>query len=291
VAKQYQANLSKGNVRILVGGNDVTPDVNFGLTGDKLVQRGEDMALAWVETNASAKDPIGNARRAVQKILDDPMASDFYRSMANDAAKTLDGWKAQGATIKPGGALYTAELPHANPEDFLDWDKPLSQQSEKVRKALEGLAGPESPLGPTMAEQIRARLQGADQGYTFNNGEGLLRAWHDKRAATDALRAAGIKGIRYLDGGSRGNGAAAAHWERVLAEGNATGEYGGLTRQQVLDKLDEAKNALSSNYVVFDDADINILHREGNTGLKMLLGMTGAGAAAAAAPKLIPKRH
>ena len=32
------------------------------------------------------------------------------------------------------------------------------------------------------------------------------------------------------------------------------------------------------------------LHREGNTGLKMLLGMTGAGAAAAAAPKLLRRR-
>ena len=70
-------------------------------------------------------------------------------------------------------------LLNANPDDFLDWDKPLSEQAPRVRAALE-----EMRVTGETDMQTKARLQdGVDQ-----------------------MRALGIPGIRYLDAGSRGAG-------------------------------------------------------------------------------------
>lgn len=57
-----------------------------------------------------------------------------------DRLNELDNWKSfkgKNVTIeKDPGALYNVTL-DVEPEDLLDWDAPLSQQSEKVRKAVE----------------------------------------------------------------------------------------------------------------------------------------------------------
>jgi hypothetical protein len=112
----------------------------------------------------------------------------------------------------------------ANPEDFLDWDKPLSQQSEAVRASLE-------PLKSELAARHRPGF--VDDEFPAS---GLIRGLSKdemggSRNASDVstkLREAGIPGIKYLDGMSRGQG-----------EG-------------------------SSNYVVFDDALIEILRKYAN---------------------------
>ena len=44
-------------------------------------------------------------------------------------------------TAKAPGHMYQVRI-NANPEDFLDWDKPLSQQSEKVRNLAEKMGIP-----------------------------------------------------------------------------------------------------------------------------------------------------
>jgi hypothetical protein len=107
------------------------------------------------------------------------------------------------------GYLYHAEL-DVNDEDLLDWDKPLSEQSEKVKKALND-GGAIAKLKKDVAEG-----QGT---YTLGNatGEDLYAALRQqssdfkkggqgKEAASRYLASIGIPGIRYLDGGSRGKG-------------------------------------------------------------------------------------
>ena len=102
--------------------------------------------------------------------------------------------------------MYEVSI-NANPEDFLDWDKPLSQQSAKVQQALRD-----------------ARR------YIIEDGTGTGGGWTPWKSpgASEKLREAGIPGIRYLDQGSR-----------TAGEG-------------------------SRNYVVFDDALIDILRKYSN---------------------------
>lgn len=94
------------------------------------------------------------------------------------------------------GKMYEVAI-HATPDQFLDWDKPLSQQSEAVRNLIN-----EHPrMGPAVKEWA-AREDG--------KGSAVWRAadelTKDEARASEALKNAGIPGIRYLDQGSRGAG-------------------------------------------------------------------------------------
>jgi hypothetical protein len=71
---------------------------------------------------------------------------------------------------------------------MLDWDAPLSQQPEAVRKALKSYA---------VADD--ASITG---GEFYRK---LTQAGAEPEEISAALRAAGIPGIRYLDGNSRIN--------------------------------------------------------------------------------------
>jgi len=88
------------------------------------------------------------------------------------------------------GHLYHVRV-NANPEHFLDWDKPLGEQHPHVQQAL-------SFLG----------LNPQDEGHPSRPGEAAYRAavfqhGKDPAKAAAALQAAGIPGIRYLDANSR----------------------------------------------------------------------------------------
>lgn len=117
----------------------------------------------------------------------------FQRSLA-----TLEGMAQRGAKIEsmPGqGNLYKVDLPDEKIARMLDWDKPLSQQAPEVRAALPEFArrGTASPNG------VRALT-----------GEEIVQELGAQHAAR--LRRAGIPGIRYLDGGSRGAGAGSSNF-------------------------------------------------------------------------------
>jgi hypothetical protein len=131
---------------------------------------------------------------------------------------------AQIVAYDPGN-LYTVEL-LPNEEDLLDWDKPLSEQSEKVKAAiLKIMAGGDqdleaildlSPDGMMMMGMIPSA-----------KGSAAYATIGDPQKASERLLAAGIPGIRYLDGNSRNTG---------------EGTY---------------------NYVIFDDKLIKIIEENG----------------------------
>lgn len=105
----------------------------------------------------------------------------------SDAAADLleKGWR------PPEGKMYQVSI-KADPEHFLDWDKPLSEQSEKVKSALKQLG------------------QSEGNKYLPRTGEVALKSLRtdlkSDEAVTSALRQAGIPGIKYLDQGSRAGG-------------------------------------------------------------------------------------
>ena len=137
--------------------------------------------------------------------------------------------------------MYQVRI-NADPESFLDWDKPLSQQPESVRRAWEGIA--KSPDTEQIAKDFYSYKPGMTLGdlpeFSDPYGSTIYRQTPGAvESATAKLREAGIPGIRYLDGNSRGSGAG------------------------------------SSNYVVFDDSLIEILKKYGMAG-----GAVGGGALA-----------
>lgn len=118
---------------------------------------------------------------------------------------------------------------------MLHWDLPLSQQPEPVKSAILSLRGElrdlvtatnivgAEPTGAAIYTAIKEYFSGSRVNDAFTN-----HASFGAQEASDELRFAGIKGIKYLDGFSRNAG---------------EGSY---------------------NYVVFDGADVSIVHSHHN---------------------------
>jgi hypothetical protein len=94
------------------------------------------------------------------------------------------------------GHMYEVNVA-AEPEHFLDWDKPLSEQHPKVIEALNKTPYPPSDMRMPV-KQYLAELE--------TNREMATREGDPAALAAHALHQAGIPGIRYLDAGSRGAG-------------------------------------------------------------------------------------
>ena len=112
--------------------------------------------------------------------------------------------RADADAITPGGALYKVDLPDEKIARMLDWDAPLSRQAPEVRQALPEFAnrGVTSP-----------------QGARTMTGEEIIGELG--RAHAERLRRAGIPGVRYLDGGSRGAGGGTSNYVVFPGEENA----------------------------------------------------------------------
>jgi hypothetical protein len=94
-----------------------------------------------------------------------------------------------------GGAGRTYEVSiNADPERFIDWDKPLSQQSAEARAALSEMGLPDDASGYRIYQAIAGKLA----------SEGKIKSGGDLSSlVASTLKDAGIPGVRYLDGGSR----------------------------------------------------------------------------------------
>ncbi|MCP4108320.1 MAG: hypothetical protein GY749_22720 [Desulfobacteraceae bacterium] len=160
--------------------------------------------------------------------------SDFGGT-AQDAVKVIEEWKTNGLPASPG-SMYEVNI-DANPDDFLDWDKPLSDQ-QGVLKKLE----PEMMdyLGSDDYETISMLREnagfapmdtGKDVYNTASRPIGMPDAEGDYARYSEVLREKGIPGIKYKDAGSRG------------IDGKGT-----------------------NNYVVFDENLINIVKKYGIAG-------------------------
>jgi len=110
------------------------------------------------------------------------------------------------------GALYKVDLPDEAIAKMLDWDKPLSQQTEVMRQLEKsGLLDEALKAGGFSRSDITSGLfEGRHMLPAKPNAGGV--------DASQKLRQAGIPGIRYLDGGSRGTGAGTSNY--VVFPGN-----------------------------------------------------------------------
>jgi hypothetical protein len=122
------------------------------------------------------------------------------------AETCLDGQKLIDEAYK-AGQLYRVDIPED--DALLDWDKPVSEQSEKVQAIIESLTTPEIARYINELKYLLKHLPGND-GDIPTTGELLYNALSmasgSEKAASLALKEAGIPGHRYLDRLSRENG-------------------------------------------------------------------------------------
>jgi hypothetical protein len=180
-----------------------------------------------------------------------------------------DEYLANKALYEATGNVYKVRI-KADDAELLDWDKPLSEQGEKVRKILgawqqdyrdkNGAPGTYY-IGPeATGEQIYKEIVFTESldGKKRDGGGGGEAGM----AASSALYAAGIKGIRYTDQFSRG----ATTW---IARHPQGGMSDFPTERQARDFV--ARNPEFTleppkptyNYVVFDESLIEITERNG----------------------------
>ena len=124
----------------------------------------------------------------------------YAKQAAKDKPEVLNRLDELGRDVKFGyevnkGYLYKVDIPDEQIAQMLDWDKPLSEQSESVQAAVKKLPvfkGSEKFLdsGQATGRAIHSYLE-----------DGLK---HTPEQVTQLMQQAGIPGIRYLDAGSRG---------------------------------------------------------------------------------------
>ena len=129
---------------------------------------------------------------------------------ASDADAILN--KIDSAKFTPDpGHLYEIDVPDEDIAKMLDWDKPLSEQPESVRRQLLAL---EDKMDGTFWDndlQALESLKGKMSDRTFT-GEDLLGDLGEVfghatgRETSEYLNSIGIPGIKYYDQGSRGAG-------------------------------------------------------------------------------------
>ena len=149
---------------------------------EKLVGNGGDLSLASSEFRKEGNKQI----------------ADLIDNKIKEGRKSLNVNK---------GNLYTAEL-DVEPEDLLDWDKPISEQSPKVKAALQSVSDNwlwQDAISGKGGEQVGGALYSTLRA-TFPDAEFSRDGVDASKKASEALLAAGIPGIRYLDGGSRSEG-------------------------------------------------------------------------------------
>lgn len=160
VARNYRDNLS--------GQQFGTPLVSQDVRG-WLESAGGDYQKAATEAKAFLSEYGGQMGRDEEKTL-------------REAIALMDKGK------QSWGRMYEVDV-NANPEDFLDWDAPLSAQPQKVRDWFDSRG-----ITPGFAgNQSGAELLQAENGVLGAEG------------TTSAMREVGVPGIKYLDHGSRFN--------------------------------------------------------------------------------------
>jgi hypothetical protein len=232
----------------------------------------------------SVDDNIAMLNKKRENILKDQAAytsdselgdfvSELYDQQLKDVDKEiaeLSQHKGKWFGTRPGGSMYEVNI-DADPDAFLDWDKPLRDQPQNVREALApwGHLDAGGPVGDLLK-------------YTMQHGAD----------ATKHLAGKGIPGIKYLDAGSRGTAATTQSHVDYLKKQLAVNEQSTLKAQanrytppDYLKQLEAERNDLTAqidklsketsptrNYVVFDDKLISIIRKYGIAGASVMAG-------------------
>lgn len=222
VAGEYRDRLS---TKVSVNGSQLQT-----IPSDSPLANAHNMVVTNVQRGLSPKDAIAATKKYWTDAANEMLALvESHPELAERIKKEASGRMEianSAASLKPEsfyrhpGSLYKVDLPDAKTEQMLDWDKPLSEQPESVRKALQN--------HPAVIEEVKrineARLALNEQNparlshpvigklarkeTTADSLKGsaiyeLLAKGGNQPQASEYLRSLGIPGIKYLDAGSR----------------------------------------------------------------------------------------
>jgi len=210
VASGYQNRLSTGYVR---------PD-------GSLQSHGDPWQSAYDAIRAQKPMPHDHATAIASQVQDwvdsGKKAETFLRynkPPAGFEASYKSAVDAFASVKKNPGSLYKVDLPDPLIARMLDWDKPLSQQAPEVIAALEKSKNKQVKAMLDYAKAPYSKLSGAEgEAKTMGSAYHLMsmnlsgKTSADSAKASQLLHKQGIPGIRYLDGGSRADGAGTSNF-------------------------------------------------------------------------------
>ena len=245
-------------------------DTLSGRLDNPLDRRGVDSA--WV---AAARDFRDNGYNPAQ--IEEALGQ-IYRTAEPEQISAA-------VRMSDPGSMYEVGI-NADPNTFLDWDKPLSEQPEPVQRAFGNVVGRDLSVDTGWA-----RLTG-EQALGAAGERALYRGAGDRGGGEALLRQEGINGIRFSDASSRYNPASlpdnpisneARQWldiaqgdsAEALRQFNASNpieRFAGPERDEVRKVIEAAARRPTSNYVVFNDELVKILRKYGISGLSTTVG-------------------
>ncbi len=221
---------------------------------------------AWAEIKDNWKEFTPAEQRLMTALeKDDWLGFDYPHQAVNAALRSLKSFDVSpetAAAARAVGNMYRVKI-GANHEHFLDWDKPIGEQSQHVRSTLAKLGYDEK--NAANGEDVYRQLGHEHTRYGEPDENGMRRSLGPKDASA-ALHDAGILGIKYLDQGSR---AGIPDMDTMLAVAKAQDEWAATidpARRNELEAQLAAHDASlkpTRNFVVFDDKHIEITHKNG----------------------------
>ena len=158
---------------------------------------------------AAARALIGSrAHQPVEVLADEAESYLQARTGLSPAkiAKIKEAILKGEVALETHGNVYKLDLPDDVMEKLLDWDKPLSEQSEHVRMALAraDTSWAKHLRGEDQPDFVKAFIP-ATGGEAYDRlAARPLPTGQGKKAASEYLASLGVVGCRYADHGSRG---------------------------------------------------------------------------------------
>ena len=261
-----------------------------GLSANKSTIDGKDVPSDWQDidglgmlSGAALRAANGDKDKALERLRSKMARADRRAELGgrvgasdivSEAIRELENFDESRLNVAQG-SLYKVEL-NVEQDELLDWDKPLSEQSDKVKAALyeyklSGNSEDVMLLRELYSDGVTTDLLGV-----FPNSKGgqiyntLAGESENFKGLSEALHAAGIKGIRYLDGQSRN-----ADWKLSSPNETVAGDWMVKDSKKPLSDgvhfdtesdaraFVEEKSKANSNYVVFNDSDITVTEENG----------------------------
>lgn len=201
-------------------------------------------------------------------------AGEDMRALADYYDKYVRNVSPGNINERPPGRMYEVNI-NANPEHFVDWDKPIGEQQQKVKDALYEVVKKDaygralSATDKKRADELWGMVKDPNKAPA-----GFAQEILKKPEFVEQLRKAGVPGIRYLDQGSRKGTVGGEVRQMKWGEGGTNfrdrfGVYQGDKLVAAFDTRKEAESATKGtyNYVVFDDKLIDITKKIGLAGL------------------------